>query len=379
MGVLAVSLLGGGAGVVVGGFGLLVLAMGLGLWLIVRRLQALPLRAGHQTAQAEQAAAPQASSASRPGTAAAVQHRRPRRRGASAGDPGPDSVPAVLPSRLPPIQMAASPSPVQVEISAHLRRLAEARAARLQAGRRALAPASMAAPHATVRAAAGPEGPLAGESSGPAWSSITLADTAPRALVTDRPPVRVPADPMVSTAVLPSGDRPSPTVLVADDARIVRVKLARLLGPRGWVVHEAADGATALARLRGAKPDLLITDVDMPGLDGFALTRAIRSDPVLADLPVVMVTGDDDRHREEATRAGVSVLLGKPYGEAALIAHIGRLCPGAAAARPPAPASAMVRIVATGVATPGGEPGRHAGLPPAGMPGQLRPVLSLGR
>ncbi len=69
-------------------------------------------------------------------------------------------------------------------------------------------------------------------------------------------------------------------------------------------------------------PDLVITDVEMPGMDGFELTRHIRADPRTAHLPVIMITAADDRHREQADASGVSVLLGKPYPEDLLIAHI---------------------------------------------------------
>jgi CheY-like chemotaxis protein len=146
-------------------------------------------------------------------------------------------------------------------------------------------------------------------------------------------PVSVrPSDFMVRTAVprMPPLDpselqaRPR-RVLVADDARVVRVKLQRLLAAQGWQVIEAADGEEALRALGTHAPDLLITDVDMPGLDGFALTRALRAQAATAQLPVVMITAADDQHREEAVRAGVTVLLGKPYGEAALLSHLRRL------------------------------------------------------
>lgn len=119
-------------------------------------------------------------------------------------------------------------------------------------------------------------------------------------------------------------DRPR-RILVADDARVVRVKLQRLLAAQGWQVIEAADGDEALRLLASQRPDLLITDVDMPGLDGFALTRAVRAQAATAALPVIMITAADDQHRDEAARAGVTTLLGKPYGEAALLAHMRRL------------------------------------------------------
>ena len=64
------------------------------------------------------------------------------------------------------------------------------------------------------------------------------------------------------------------------------------------------------------------TDVEMPGLDGFALTRHVRSHPRAKDIAIIMVTSADDRLKEAATEAGVTLVLGKPYEEAALLACI---------------------------------------------------------
>lgn len=110
-----------------------------------------------------------------------------------------------------------------------------------------------------------------------------------------------------------------PLVLVVDDARTVRVKIGRVLQAQGLRLAFAVDGEDALIQLAGQCPDLLITDMDMPGLDGLALTRALRSRPATADLPVIMVSAADDRLRAQAVAAGVSALLGKPFGDARLV------------------------------------------------------------
>jgi len=120
-------------------------------------------------------------------------------------------------------------------------------------------------------------------------------------------------------------------VLVADDSKVVRIKTGRLLAQHEYQVSYASDGLDAVQQLQAQVPDVIITDVEMPGMDGFELTRHIRSNPHTAQLPVIMITAADDRHREQAQAAGVSVLLGKPYPEDALIAHI-RLAMGQDAA-----------------------------------------------
>ena len=130
----------------------------------------------------------------------------------------------------------------------------------------------------------------------------------------------------------PAAKRPAQTlVLVADDSKVVRIKTGRLLAQHQYQVSYASDGLDAVQQLQAQAPDVVITDVEMPGMDGFELTRHIRNNPSTAQLPVIMITAADDRHREQAEAAGVSVLLGKPYPEDALIAHI-RLAMGQDAA-----------------------------------------------
>lgn len=135
-----------------------------------------------------------------------------------------------------------------------------------------------------------------------------------------------------AAAAPPEPKSPSQTlVLVADDSKVVRIKTGRLLAQHGYRVSHAGDGLEALQQLQAQAPDVLITDVEMPGMDGFELTRHIRDDPRTAGLPVIMITAADDRHRAQADAAGVSVLLGKPYADDELLAHI-RLAMGQDAA-----------------------------------------------
>jgi len=72
-------------------------------------------------------------------------------------------------------------------------------------------------------------------------------------------------------------------------------------------------------------PHVLVTDVEMPELDGLDLTRRLRADPRTADLPVIMITSSDERLRPTAEEAGVTVLMGKPYAEQDLVAQVARL------------------------------------------------------
>jgi CheY-like chemotaxis protein len=117
--------------------------------------------------------------------------------------------------------------------------------------------------------------------------------------------------------------RPEETlVMVADDSKVVRVKTSRLLAAHRYRVVLAEDGDQAARLIEEEVPLVLITDVEMPGLDGFALTRHVRSHPRAKDIAIIMVTSADDRLKEAAAEAGVTLVLGKPYEEAALLACI---------------------------------------------------------
>ena len=110
--------------------------------------------------------------------------------------------------------------------------------------------------------------------------------------------------------------------MVADDSKVVRVKTGRLLAQHQYRVSYAIDGLDAARQMQTCIPDIVVTDIEMPGMDGFELTRHVRQNPLTAHIPIIMITAADDKHRDNAQRAGVTVLLGKPYPEDALIAHI---------------------------------------------------------
>ena len=111
-------------------------------------------------------------------------------------------------------------------------------------------------------------------------------------------------------------------VMLVDDSKMVRVKTSRLLASHDFQVVTAVDGVDALKQLETCSPDLVITDVDMPCMDGFGLVNALRGNARTQHIPLVMITSAEDRHREEALRVGVGLVMGKPYDEAALLAHL---------------------------------------------------------
>jgi PAS domain S-box-containing protein len=111
-------------------------------------------------------------------------------------------------------------------------------------------------------------------------------------------------------------------VLVADDNGDMRAYIGRLLGAH-WDVETAADGQAALEAIRRSAPDLVVTDAMMPGLDGFGLLAAIRSDPGLRDLPVIMLSARaGEEARIEGLRAGADYYLTKPFSARELVAQV---------------------------------------------------------
>ncbi|MDK2122482.1 hybrid sensor histidine kinase/response regulator [Parachitinimonas caeni] len=115
-------------------------------------------------------------------------------------------------------------------------------------------------------------------------------------------------------------------VMVVDDSLTVRKITGRLLAREGYQVLTAKDGVDALQQLQDTKPDVMLLDVEMPRMDGFELTRNIRTNAETRDIPIIMITSRTaDKHRNYALELGVNVFLGKPYQEDELLEHIRRL------------------------------------------------------
>jgi chemosensory pili system protein ChpA (sensor histidine kinase/response regulator) len=124
-----------------------------------------------------------------------------------------------------------------------------------------------------------------------------------------------------------------PLVLVVDDSLTVRRVTQRLLTREGYRVSLAKDGLDALERLAQEKPAIVLSDIEMPRMDGFDLVRNLRGDSRWRGLPVIMITSRiAQKHREVAAQLGVDHYLGKPYSEEDLLALIARHVSAPAAA-----------------------------------------------
>jgi signal transduction histidine kinase/CheY-like chemotaxis protein len=112
------------------------------------------------------------------------------------------------------------------------------------------------------------------------------------------------------------------TVLVVDDNPDLRRYITDLLTPF-WRVVVATDGKTALAMIREHRPDLILTDVMMPNLDGFGLLRALREDPETATIPVIFLSARaGEESAIEGLTAGADDYLVKPFSAAELLARV---------------------------------------------------------
>jgi len=116
------------------------------------------------------------------------------------------------------------------------------------------------------------------------------------------------------------------TILIAEDNPINRELLRELLEIRGYTVAEACDGQEALAMVEHSTPDVLLLDIGMPQLDGFAVVRKLRENRRFDSLPVVAVTayamqGD----REKIMNSGFDGYLSKPVNSGSLFQELNRL------------------------------------------------------
>ncbi|MGE5492480.1 MAG: response regulator, partial [Actinomycetota bacterium] len=142
---------------------------------------------------------------------------------------------------------------------------------------------------------------------------VALASRTTQVSVTRVAPAQTAQIPAAPAATLP-------TVMVVDDSLTVRKITGRLLSREGYQVVTAKDGVDALEQLLEVRPDVVLSDVEMPRMDGFDLLRNIRADDRLKDLPVIMITSRTaDKHRNYAIELGANDYLGKPYDEDKLL------------------------------------------------------------
>jgi len=118
------------------------------------------------------------------------------------------------------------------------------------------------------------------------------------------------------------------SILTVDDSKTIRDMVSFTLKGAGYAVHEAADGTAGLAAAGRQKIDCIITDLNMPGMDGLALTRAIRASAHNRATPVLLLTTEADPAKKAAGReAGATGWLVKPFNPDKLVETVRKVCP----------------------------------------------------
>jgi len=119
-------------------------------------------------------------------------------------------------------------------------------------------------------------------------------------------------------------------IFLVDDSTTMLMSLEGILKKSGFEVSKASSGQQALAQLGQKKPDLLITDLNMPGMDGITLIAEVRKLPGMRFMPILMLTTESQQSkRQEAKSAGATGWLVKPVKPDELLAVIKKVVPGA--------------------------------------------------
>jgi CheY-like chemotaxis protein len=117
-----------------------------------------------------------------------------------------------------------------------------------------------------------------------------------------------------------------PTILLIDDDQYLLSLLRTVLAKRGYQIIAAVDGASGLAQARELKPDLIILDIIMPGIDGFEVARQLGDDPALAHIPIMALTAYAMANgRKRAADAGLDEFVTKPFRIDDLVGRVARL------------------------------------------------------
>lgn len=116
------------------------------------------------------------------------------------------------------------------------------------------------------------------------------------------------------------------TVLTVDDSRTMRDMLRLCLTHAGYVVTEAVDGVDGLAVLDHMRPDVIISDINMPRLDGFGFIQRVRANQAFRAIPILVLTTESDETKKARARAaGATGWIVKPFDPARLVTALARV------------------------------------------------------
>lgn len=138
---------------------------------------------------------------------------------------------------------------------------------------------------------------------------------------------------------------PGVRILVVDDSPTIRAVLEKMLGQEGYAVQKAVDGESAIELAKTEQPELIFLDIVLPGVNGFAVLRALRHDPLTQHIPIVMISGNQQATEQfYVQRFGADDFIKKPFGQREVQRAIDKLV---RAERLPARASTPAVVAAT--------------------------------
>lgn len=115
-------------------------------------------------------------------------------------------------------------------------------------------------------------------------------------------------------------------ILIVDDSASIRAAIKIALSGEGHAVSEAANGAEGLEKAKSIGPDLVITDLNMPVMDGLTMIRHLRADPALAGTPIIFLTTESDAEiKAQAKAAGATGWMVKPFDLEQLISVVAKV------------------------------------------------------
>ena len=114
-------------------------------------------------------------------------------------------------------------------------------------------------------------------------------------------------------------------MLVVDDSAVPRTKLKKLFESAGYRVETAGDGQQALDMLGKVRATVIVTDLEMPVMDGFELIAAVQGNMETDDIPIIAITGHDDMHGRVNDAKGLYGIFKKPWNDRDLLKRVGQL------------------------------------------------------
>lgn len=169
-------------------------------------------------------------------------------------------------------------------------------------------------PQPTARQTAPAISPQSARQSAPQSAPKSAPQPAPKSAPKSAPgPAPAPPAPIVALTA---------DLLLVDDSAVVRAKLRRLFEPAGYRICLARDGQEALALLQQGRYGLMVTDLEMPRLDGVGLIRAVLDHPASAGMPILAITGHDDLQAQLSQLQAVTGIYRKPWLDDDLLGHV---------------------------------------------------------